>query len=65
MTQTIICQHDNGLEELNDYEGGCADCGAIVAIVQDHAHTYRADISDWYCTDCDTVTDYCQQLNPF
>lgn len=33
--------------------------------VVDHVHTYRADISDWWCVDCDTVTDYCQQLNPF
>lgn len=24
-----------------------------------HAHTYRADIKDWWCIDCDTVTDYC------
>lgn len=22
-------------------------------------HTYRYDVSDWWCTRCDTVTDYC------
>lgn len=24
-----------------------------------HQHTYRADLSDWWCVECDTVTDYC------
>lgn len=24
-----------------------------------HHHTYHADIADWWCEDCDTVTDYC------
>lgn len=29
-----------------------------------HSHTYRSDLSDWWCVDCDTVTDHCQQINP-
>jgi hypothetical protein len=29
-----------------------------------HAHAYRADIADWWCDDCETVTDFCQQINP-
>lgn len=30
-----------------------------------HRHGYRPDISDWWCYDCDTVTDFCKQLNDF
>jgi hypothetical protein len=26
-----------------------------------HAHAYRADVSAWWCHDCDDVTDYCTQ----
>lgn len=33
--------------------------------VTDHKHYYDPTISDWWCRECDTVTDYCQQLNPF
>ena len=29
-----------------------------------HTHHYRDDIADWWCDECDTVTDYCQQINP-
>lgn len=29
-----------------------------------HRHYFRADIADWWCEACDTVTDYCQQINP-
>lgn len=29
-----------------------------------HTHTYRDDIADWWCVECDTVTDYCNRLNP-
>lgn len=29
-----------------------------------HAHAYRADISDWWCETCDTVTDYCEDASP-
>ena len=24
-----------------------------------HHHIYDTNISDWWCLDCDTVTDYC------
>ena len=24
-----------------------------------HHHTYRSDVSAWWCRECDTVTDYC------
>lgn len=24
-----------------------------------HAWTYRSDVSDWYCTTCQTLTDWC------
>lgn len=27
-----------------------------------HHHHYRSDISDWWCDDCDTVTDFCTEL---
>ena len=30
-----------------------------------HAHEYRDEIADWWCIECQTVTDFCQQLNPF
>lgn len=29
-----------------------------------HAHEYRRDLADWWCHTCQTVTDYCQQVNP-
>lgn len=29
-----------------------------------HAHHYRPDVSDWWCSDCETVTDFCAQTNP-
>lgn len=29
-----------------------------------HRHVYRADVSDWWCETCGTVTDFCQQTNP-
>ena len=28
-----------------------------------HHHHYRPDISDWWCRECDTVTDYCTALD--
>ena len=28
----------------------------------DHLHHYRGDINEWFCSDCDTVTDYCEDL---
>ena len=30
--------------------------------VRAHEHTYRWDVADWWCKDCDTVTDYCAQV---
>lgn len=24
-----------------------------------HDHVYYSDINDWWCRDCDTVTDFC------
>ena len=30
-----------------------------------HHHEYRRDIADWWCHNCDTVTDFCTQLNDF
>lgn len=33
--------------------------------VADHHHYFRPDIADMWCEECDTVTDYCQQINPF
>lgn len=30
-----------------------------------HWHYFRPDIKDIWCEECQTVTDYCQQLNPF
>ena len=29
-----------------------------------HRHEYRRDIADWWCHDCDTVSDSCTQTNP-
>jgi hypothetical protein len=29
-----------------------------------HRHEYRRDLADWWCHDCETVTDFCQQVNP-
>jgi hypothetical protein len=31
---------------------------------QRHVHNFRSDIGDWWCRDCGTVTDFCEQLNP-
>jgi hypothetical protein len=30
----------------------------------EHHHEYRHDVADWWCHDCETVTDFCQQTNP-
>jgi hypothetical protein len=27
-----------------------------------HHHRYRSDLADWWCDDCDTVTDFCTEL---
>ena len=35
----------------------------VVAIMADHHHFYRFHVSDWWCRECDTVTDYCTQQN--
>lgn len=29
-----------------------------------HRHAYDAARADWWCHDCQTVTDFCQQTNP-
>lgn len=29
-----------------------------------HSHYYDSVISDWWCRDCDTVTDYCTENSP-
>lgn len=34
-------------------------------VIASHHHYFREDIADIWCDECDTVTDYCQQLNPF
>lgn len=33
-------------------------------LVRPHSRWYRRDIADWWCNDCQTVADYCQQTNP-
>lgn len=38
--------------------------GAAPAVPSEHRRRYRFDISDWWCDDCETITDWCQQLNP-
>ena len=38
--------------------------GAAPAVPSEHRRRYRSDISDWWCDDCETVTDFCQELNP-
>lgn len=33
-------------------------------MAHEHHHTYRPDLSDWWCEDCQTVTDYCDEGSP-
>jgi hypothetical protein len=33
--------------------------------IHSHRHSYRTDINDWWCYDCDTVTDFCVEYNDF
>lgn len=30
-----------------------------------HHHYYLYEISDWWCDNCQTVTDYCKELNDY
>jgi hypothetical protein len=30
----------------------------------EHEHIYRRDIADWWCVECNTAADRCQQLDP-
>lgn len=42
--------------------------GAFVADgwtwVPAHRHGWLADVSDWWCADCEAVTDFCSQARP-
>lgn len=29
-----------------------------------HAHSWRSDVSAMWCAECDTNTDFCQQITP-
>lgn len=31
----------------------------------EHRHYFRPDLADMWCEQCETVTDYCQQINPW
>ena len=50
----------------------CDACGSDLAgwrhvaavLEREHRHEYRRDLADWWCHDCQTVTDWCQQTNP-
>jgi hypothetical protein len=33
-----------------------------VVLEQKHTHAYDAERADWWCFDCSTVTDYCDQI---
>lgn len=37
--------------------------GMEVDPTKPHKHGYRWDLNDWWCFDCDTVTDFCSYLN--
>lgn len=30
-----------------------------------HRHEFDYERKDWWCHDCETVTDYCKELNDF
>lgn len=53
-TETVL---DAELVEQPDGARICAECAATVKPT--HAKRYRFDISDWWCDECDTVTDHC------
>lgn len=31
------------------------------ATTTDHPRRYRADLSEWWCDTCQTITDWCEQ----
>jgi hypothetical protein len=50
-----------------DYYPECPECGEPIDYCpghESHVFTYRFDVSDWWCEQCDTVSDFCQQINP-
>ena len=52
----------------------CEGCGTdllpgataygVDVLERQHRHEYRDEIADWWCEDCQTVTDYCHQIAP-
>lgn len=63
-----------GEEEIDFSTQVCDGCATTLAGTRhaltfwesrvDHDHFYDRALSAWQCRDCDTATDYCQQINP-
>lgn len=54
-------------ENQTDHYPACDECGDPIDYCTGHPshwHYFRADIKDMWCHECDTVTDFCQQINP-
>lgn len=58
-TEWVLTFHEGSRTEV------CRACDDEIRSPEPkHKHEFRRDIADWWCVECDTVTDYCQQLNP-
>ncbi|MGN6129277.1 MAG: hypothetical protein ACTHOK_02960 [Nocardioidaceae bacterium] len=67
------CLTDDGADQPST-PWTCEACGERVdrfayrmwaAVLEaEHWHEYRRDLADWWCRDCNTVTDFCAQTNP-
>lgn len=66
----LACEPDGST--CPDYSSQpCDACGSDIAgwrhvaasLEPEHRHEYRADLADWWCHDCQSITDHCEQMN--
>ena len=56
------------MTDLTDHHTECDECGDPIDYCighERHPLAYRSDISDWWCGRCQTVSDFCHQINPY
>lgn len=58
---TVLLAHDLGEHATCHPASYCRD---EYGEPEEHRHEHRRDLADWWCHDCQTVTDFCQQTNP-